>query len=396
MAPASVLLPGWNLPDRSLQPGLLCGIIITTVAASLAVAVRAWVRFKIVRGASWDDYLILIAMCLSLFGAACTLTMTYLGLGRHVHYAAQEHGQHGMRVQLELGLAAQIIYIYAIGFVKLSIGVALLRFTVYTLYRYVILTFMGLVGLYTVVTTGWLLQQCQPVARTLDGVVAGSCYAFYMTRIIIFTISGCNILTDFAFAALPFPLLWNLNISIRTKASLLACLSLGVFAALISIVKFGQMATYYGIAKAWVHPAGLDFEGYTDFSWVNTKLQKWMTVEANVSITAASIPAMRPLLRTYCRNTSKLTGLPGSNSKSPNLQYTPSRRQNTNDWNTIGSIISGSKSIDNDPYTVNCTGKRDEKDEGLIAVKNGEIMVTTVVEITYEDNRSIQSRLGEL
>jgi hypothetical protein len=80
--------------------------------------------------------------------------MTYLGLGRHVYYAAREHGQYGMRVLLELGLAAQIIYIYAIGFVKLSIGIALLRFTVYTLYRYVILTFMGVVCLYTVVTTG--------------------------------------------------------------------------------------------------------------------------------------------------------------------------------------------------------------------------------------------------
>jgi hypothetical protein len=37
MAPTSVLLPGWNLPDKSLQLGLLRGIPITTVAAILTV-----------------------------------------------------------------------------------------------------------------------------------------------------------------------------------------------------------------------------------------------------------------------------------------------------------------------------------------------------------------------
>jgi hypothetical protein len=114
-----------------------------------------------------------------------------------------------------------------------------------------------------------------------------------------------------------------------------------------------------------------------------------MTVEANVSIIAASIPAMRPLLRKYLKNTSKLAGLPKSNIKLHTLRYTPSRRQNNNDWMPICSIITGTNCIETPSYTVNCTAKRDEKDAGLIEMRNGEIRVTTVVEITYEDNGSI-------
>jgi hypothetical protein len=131
--------------------------------------------------------------------------MVCLGFGRHVSYAAREYGQPAMREQLELGFAAQIIYNYAIGFVKLSIGMALLRIntSIYGVHRKIIFGMMGFVCLYTVVFTGTLRRslgsgyqssivdfvvigliavQCQPVVRTIGDIVAGSCYATHVSR----------------------------------------------------------------------------------------------------------------------------------------------------------------------------------------------------------------------
>jgi len=39
---------------------------------------------------------------------------------------------------------------------------------------------------------------------------------------------GINMATDFIFAIIPIPLIWNLQLNIRAKAVLIAILSLGI------------------------------------------------------------------------------------------------------------------------------------------------------------------------
>lgn len=46
-----------------------------------------------------------------------------------------------------------------------------------------------------------------------------------------------NIITDFLFASLPVPLIWELQVNLRTKLTLASILSLGFFASAAAIVK---------------------------------------------------------------------------------------------------------------------------------------------------------------
>lgn len=46
-----------------------------------------------------------------------------------------------------------------------------------------------------------------------------------------------NIATDLLFATLPIPILWNLQVSVRTRIGLVSVLSLGYFAAATAIYK---------------------------------------------------------------------------------------------------------------------------------------------------------------
>ena len=84
------------------------------------------------------------------------LTMIELGFGRHSYYAAQENGQFGLKTLLILGFVSQIIYICAVGLVKVSVGFMLLRIFkgLFPVYRTFIFTLMALTGFYTIIATG--------------------------------------------------------------------------------------------------------------------------------------------------------------------------------------------------------------------------------------------------
>jgi hypothetical protein len=88
-----------------------------------------------------------------------------------------------------------------------------------------------------------------------------------------------NIATDFLLALLPLPLIWRLQLGIRTKAILVGILSLGVFACLAGIIKSTYNKTILKDPKRFVH------DGYS----------MWNFIELNVGIIAASLPTLKPL-----------------------------------------------------------------------------------------------------
>lgn len=63
------------------------------------------------------------------------------------------------------------------------------------------------------------------------------CFSMNTFRNIGMFNSIVNILTDFLFASLPVPLIWELQVNLRTKLTLASILSLGFFASAAAIVK---------------------------------------------------------------------------------------------------------------------------------------------------------------
>lgn len=97
-----------------------------------------------------------------------------------------------------------------------------------------------------------------------------------------------NIITDVLFATLPIPLIWKLQINMRTKISLIAVLSLGWFACAAAIVK-----------------AALQYRILEDPDWsVHDSFMIWNYIELTIGIVAASLPALRPLFN-WALNTAK-------------------------------------------------------------------------------------------
>lgn len=183
-----------------------------------------------------------------------------------------------------------------ISLVKISIACFLRRFVPNKNYqRFLVGAIIFLVA-FTISCAGTLIFNCGShvsanwnFALRTDG--TAKCFSNQtFTNIGIFN-SSVNITTDVIFALLPVPIVWNLQTNLRTKATLIFILSLGLFACSASIVK-----TVYQ-AHALLDP---DWTFHDSFFM-------WNNIEYNIGILAASLPALRPLFTKLLGVTSKFT-----------------------------------------------------------------------------------------
>lgn len=79
-------------------------------------------------------------------------------------------------------------------------------------------------------------------------------------------------------------MLWNVNVSRRTKLSLFFVLGLGCFATACAVVRITYLGTY-GSSGDWL--------------WDTVDLARWSIMELNTSIVAGSLPSLRPLFKKF-------------------------------------------------------------------------------------------------
>lgn len=94
-----------------------------------------------------------------------------------------------------------------------------------------------------------------------------------------------NVVTDLIFAlVIPLCMLWNLNMSFRTKLSLFFILGLGCFVCACAVVRISYLSAY-GASGDWL--------------WDTVHLAVWSVIELNVGIIAGSLPSLRPLVKRF-------------------------------------------------------------------------------------------------
>lgn len=79
----------------------------------------------------------------------------------------------------------------------------------------------------------------------------------------------------------PIPLLWNVQIDLRVKCSILVLLGLGIFASTAAIVRL---------------TVTLNLSATTDFLYYAMPVAAWAQAELGLGVILANLPALRPLL----------------------------------------------------------------------------------------------------
>ncbi|OOF95097.1 hypothetical protein ASPCADRAFT_515605 [Aspergillus carbonarius ITEM 5010] len=270
-------LGGAGLPDVSQGPQILAATSITTIVALLVVLARIYVRVFVIQNAGLDDYIMVLTMALSLSGWAVVIPEVIYGAGRHTVYV-----ENTATIAMHLNFATQAIYMWAIGLVKVSIGLFLLRFAPRRSYKIFIWVVMVIMALYTIICFFTLVFECKDMRSIWDENVKSKCFTTTQLLKLSYTNTGLNILTDLIFAILPAIMLRHLQVNRRVKASLICILGLGIFACAAAIVKLSVLPNY----------------GRTgDLLWDYSTLTIWVVVESNMGIIAGSLPTLKPLFK---------------------------------------------------------------------------------------------------
>ncbi|KAK8057055.1 integral membrane family protein [Apiospora saccharicola] len=315
-------LPGAGLPDDYRGSEILGAVIATTSVALITVLARLWVRLTMVHKMGSDvsltylpsfdfiverinqDWAMIIAMTLSLAGLGVVIPQVYYGAGRHIVYLAPDVATMGLKINF----VSQAVYLWAIPAVKMSIGLFLLRIAPNKIYRRMLQGVMVFTMVYTMFCFLTLLLQCTNLAILWDPTVQATCWSKGTLQMLSHVNSIINIVTDMFFAVLPAPMLWNVQINMRTKASLICIMGLGVFAVAAALIKSLFLSNY----------------GKTgDFLWDSTDLTIWISAECNTGIIAACLPCLKPLFKRILDSTTQRYGKSsfGSSANQTNQSY---------------------------------------------------------------------------
>lgn len=114
-------------------------------------------------------------------------------------------------------------------FVKLSIGVFLLRLAVQKRYKWTIYISMTVVLIWSVALFFWDVFQCSPVAAQWDYTIPNyTCVAAQQVINAAYALSVLNIITDWLYALMPIPMIWKVKMTSQAKATVVAILGLGI------------------------------------------------------------------------------------------------------------------------------------------------------------------------
>lgn len=173
---------------------------------------------------------------------------------------------------------------------------------------------------------------CQPIEGLWDKQVRASCYPAWLYIRFGFFNTACNIFTDICFATAPLPLIWSLKLDRRVQLYLVVIFSLGYLAVAMAVAKAVCQAEFWrDTDRTFDH--WIQFFGF---------------LEANVSLMAASVPALKPLLGRWF-------SLPNESCcRSPDPRTLPEpRRRPASDFDIEAELGLNNKNNNNTTTTAN-------------------------------------------
>ena len=114
-------------------------------------------------------------------------------------------------------------------FIKLSIGMFLLRLAEQKRYKYTLWISMGVITIWSLGSFFWDVFQCNPVQAQWDFTIPGlQCATPDQVVSGAYAFSIMTVLSDWLYALLPIPMIWKVKMTTQAKITVVAILSLGI------------------------------------------------------------------------------------------------------------------------------------------------------------------------
>ncbi|KAK8065225.1 hypothetical protein PG997_011972 [Apiospora hydei] len=246
--------------------------------ALILVACRVYTRACLVKSFGKDDALIITGALCTLGGGMIILIVEgQHGLGHHTETLSDDDI---MMYNMLSWVQSLLVSSIGMASIKVSVGCSLLRLSTNKRFRQLIHGLIGFTCFYWALGCLSVVLYCQPIEGLWNHQIGASCYPESVYIRFGFFNTACNIFTDICFATAPLPLIWSLKLDRRVQLYLVAIFSLGYLAVAMAVAKAVCQAAFWTDADR------------TFDHWI----QFFGFLEANVSLMAASVPALKPLL----------------------------------------------------------------------------------------------------
>ncbi|KAH8672964.1 hypothetical protein BGZ61DRAFT_427561 [Ilyonectria robusta] len=244
-------------------------LAVTTTFHFLAltsVGLRLYVRLGMVKAAGRDDWTMMASGLCAFIGWLIFVLQSFHGLGRHRATIEELDYIEFQKVGFWQSIISATC---AMALLKISIALNLLRLSQSKWYFWSLWSSIVFVSAYSFMGMMTFFLHCQPMAAHWDTRIDGKCYP--LTLFIQFSLinTSFNIFTDVLFATFPVPIIWTLQMKLRTRLYLIGILSLGYMAVVMGILKaifqiafatdtdksFNQWIQFWGLQ---VTPVALD------------------------------------------------------------------------------------------------------------------------------------------
>ncbi|KAI9727077.1 MAG: hypothetical protein M1828_007278 [Chrysothrix sp. TS-e1954] len=279
-------------------PAVLVVTTVMVVLATVFVTLRLLSRFAIVqRGATVDDYVIVLAWVISVGLSFAICYATRFGLGKHERDIPDRQ-----RDKLdELNYTFMVLYNPALMATKTSIMLFYLTLakTGQRLFKWLTIGNILLTDLVGFALLMLNILQCRPVSAAYQDLPTSQnvhCIDFVTLYL---SSAPLNIITDLIILLLPVPILKNMTLPRKQKIILYITFGFGIFVAVVDVVRMSyleqaQVTRAKNADRESMTQSGDERE--TDFSWYASLSFMWSAIEVNVGIMCACVPALKPLV----------------------------------------------------------------------------------------------------
>ncbi|OJJ08288.1 hypothetical protein ASPVEDRAFT_155969 [Aspergillus versicolor CBS 583.65] len=276
-------------PDADASRGWILHAVVWPLlgVCIIAMALRLWVRLRILRSWGWDDVFILLALLMATINTILVVISVAFGAGRHMVHLTQHQKEAAVKYQV----LSQGFHVASTNFGKVSVALFLIRIiggvNNHKALLYTLIGVMSLINLGGIIS---IYAQCTPTRKLWNfDLVEGHCWPEGSQEKYAFFQSSVSAFTDLILAIYPLFTIRRLQMAIKVKLGLAVVLSLGIIAMIAAIIKT-------------THLPGLT--SYKDYSWETVNLTIWVSLEQYLIILAACIPALTPLFNIIVRHRS--------------------------------------------------------------------------------------------
>ncbi|QDS77659.1 hypothetical protein FKW77_002991 [Venturia effusa] len=347
--------------SQTKAPQQIAAVSVFLSLALGAVALRLWIRARMIKSLGWDDYMMVVALINYIMYDTALMVVVANGGGTHVKLSDIK------RAAVIYSLAAEGFYLTTIMFLKISLGLSFLRIVVKQWQRRFVYAIMFLSTSINIYHTIFVIFNCGSPSHYLERLVQSKCARKSVELGLAYEQAAVTTITDFLFALLPIPLLWNASMDRRSKISGGCILGLGTLGSIFSIVRFKYID---GLGSL------------EDFLWNTANVSIWSTMEMGTGIIAGSLATMRPIFKKIVYKANDLTANCHGGIHSPrhwrktkpsayNSTHTDSRSEQ--EWKQSNDFWNGT-------FTATCVGGvlddlddlDDEKGSSLVQIRDCE------------------------